>query len=529
MPQLRALVLWWRAHTWAQLALVLLAAAAVFTYLEAQPSFADPDSFYHIRLTTMLRDHGLLREFPWTQSSLYRNLFIDHHFGYHLLLLPFVSLFSSEFFGAKVATVLFASLTIALAALVMRRWRVPWWGLGALLLLTAGPFLFRLSQVKAPSVGVGVAIVGYYLIVERKIGWLFWWAWFFTWLYSAWPLLLVMAFVYVGVEALSELPRGLAAAWRCLTSRRNLALVGVIAAGCAVGLVTNPYFPVNLVYLQQLFTMALVAYNKFIGVGAEWYPYNPFELAAAISYPLLVWLLATIVAVSTVRRQTLASRTTWALALIFLAYTLRARRQVEYLVPWLVLSSGLSLRDAWSMWSRQAVVARWRTFASWLPQPVRSRFVLGFLALYFALFVPAGLARGVWGAKQEVLAEGNSYTYLKGAAEWLKANAPPRAVVFQSDWGTFPELFYHNTQQYYLTGLDQTFMYEYNRDHFWQWVDTTTGKRHDVYHVAHDTFGASYVLVERLNFGLLAWVHRDPRFRRVYEDSEAFIFQLPPL
>lgn len=517
-----------RASTWLQLSLVALVSVMVFSYLEAQPSFADPDSFYHVRLTTMLRDHGLVREFPWTQSSLYRDLFIDHHLGYHLLLLPFVSAFASEFTGAKVATVLFATLTMLAAAWAMHRWRVPWWGVGVLFLLTTGPLLFRLSLVKAPSLGVGVAIFGYYLITERKVAWLFWWAWFFAWLYSAWPLLPVMALVYVGVEALGELPNGVRAAWHTLTSRRNVVLVGAIAAGCVAGLITNPYFPLNILYLKQLFTMALVAYRTFIGVGAEWYPYNPFELTAVISYPLLTWVLATVAAAFTVRRQSTASRTTWVLAVIFLAYTLRARRQVEYLVPWLILSSGLCLRDAWSTWSREAVVERWHTFKSWLPAPARSRFVLGFLVLYFILLVPLGLVRGVWGAKREAVVEGNSYTYLRGAAQWLKGNAPPRAVVFQSDWGSFPELFYYNTEQYYLTGLDQTFMYEYNHDKFWQWVDAKAGTRHDVYDVAHGTFGASYLILEKRFRGLMVWVNRDARFHRVYEDSEAMVYALTP-
>ncbi|MBI5465958.1 MAG: hypothetical protein HY974_01565, partial [Candidatus Kerfeldbacteria bacterium] len=416
--------LWSTVSLRAALPLVFIVSLAVFSYLQPAAKFADPDSFYHTWLTITSRDNGLVRDFPWTQSSLYKDIFIDHHLGYHLLLIPFVSLWP-DLVGLQAATVVFASLTILACAWLLRRWRVPWWGVGVLLLLTAGPLLFRLSLGKAPSLGLGVAVVGYYLITERKLGWLFWWSWFFTWLYSAWPLLIVMALVYVAVESaglvandngkliisnsqflnksqfinskILEIRNWSLEFLRNFLSAPNRRLFGSILLGYLAGLIINPYFPTNLLYLKQLFVMALVAYRKFISVGGEWYPYSPTELAANLAYPILIWLLATVAAVATRKQQTSLSRTTWLLTVIFLLYTLRARRQVEYLAPWLVLSSGLILRDAWS--KIVSVKRFWQDFVSWLPKWLSGRFVLGFLGLYLAVLVPWGLWRGVQSAR----------------------------------------------------------------------------------------------------------------------------------
>ncbi|MBI5733460.1 MAG: hypothetical protein HY973_00755, partial [Candidatus Kerfeldbacteria bacterium] len=479
------------------------------------------DSFYHTRLTIMLRDGGILRTFPWTQASLYQRIFIDHHFGYHLLLIPFLSIVP-DLVGLKLITALLAALTITIIAWCLYRWRVPWWGAGVLLLLTTSPLLFRLSLGKVPAIGVGVAVLGYYLITSRKLGWLWWWSWFYTWLYSAWPLLLVLALVFIAVESATQANYHFRPALRLVLSPRNFKLLGVIILGCLAGLVINPYFPTNLLYLKQLFAMALTAYHKFLGVGAEWYPYNPWELVSNIALPLGVFILLTIAAVFNFKKQTILTRTAWSLAVIFLVYTLKARRQVEYLVPWLVMSSGLMWRDLWPLLRQPNLLAEIKT---WLPEVLKSKIFVGFLTAYLVIIIPVGLWRGFSEADSGLRA-GFPLTKYQGASSWLKKNTLPRAIIFQSDWSNFPVLWYNNQHNYYLTGLDQTFMYEYDRSKYWLWVAATRGERRRLYDIAKDTFKASYIMVDKEHTEMLLWLNRDKRFKKVYSDQEAIIYAL---
>ncbi len=536
-----------------QLGLTFIIAFSVFISLQQAPVLADPDSFYHTRLTIMLRDGGILREFPWTQASLYRQIFIDHHLGYHLLLIPWLSLMP-DLVGLKLITAWLAALTVTIIAWCLHRWRVPWWGVGVLLLLTASPLLFRLSLGKAPAIGVGVAVWGYYLIVNRKLGWLFWWSWFYTWLYSAWPLLLVMAIVYIAVESLSlersvggepgiEIPypkseirnksqilpskildmgRWLWKFLRVFFTPQNRRLWGVIILGYLGGLVINPYFPTNLLYLEQLFTMALTAYHEFLGIGAEWYPYNPFELVANVALPLGAFILLTIAAVFNFKKQTTLTRTTWALAFIFLLYTLKARRQVEYLVPWLVLAGGLMWRDLWPGFIKPGLRDELKT---WLPRVLRGKMFVGFLVVYLAIIIPFGLWRGFSEARTG-LASGFSLTKYQAVTNWLKQYSPARALVFQSDWSNFPVLWYNNLHNYYLTGLDQTFMYEYDRQKYWSWLAATRGEQRRLYDTVRNTFQASYVMVDREHMDMLLWLNRDRRFKKVYSDQEVIVYAL---
>ncbi len=512
----------WLSHK-VQLVFAFVVCLLVFTYLQPPQALADPDSWYHVRLTTMLRDGGLVRDFPWTQSSLYKTIFIDHHFLYHVLLLPFISLGALDLAGAKAATVLFASLSTWLILWCLKKWRVPYWGIGALLLLTSAPFLFRLSLLKAPSLAIGVAIVAFYLISQRRLGWLFFWTWFYVWFYSAWPLVVIMAGLYVFVGSLGKAKQGVKEVVKDWFNQANIRLVLVVAAGVAVGLLVNPYFPTNLAYLKQIFGMALTPYHNFIGIGAEWYPMKPFDLPEYLSYPLLVWLVATLAGVFNWQKQTTTTRSSWLLAVIFLFYTMRARRQTEYLVPWLVVSSGLILRDVGAGNLSRAYFKE--KFASWLPEWLKKKSVVYVLLAYAILVVPWGLSHGPRLARA-LLAQGYDYNTMLGAASWLKKNTVPGEIVFQSDWGMFPMMFYHNSENYYLTGLDQTFMYEYDKNKYQKWAQATKGETPQVYEIAYDLFGAAYLVLEKRTPAMLLWLNRDARFMKVYEDAEAIVYKL---
>lgn len=512
--------------------LIILITVAVFSWLQSTPALADPDSFYHAKISVMMRDFGIIRDFPWTQNSLYRELFIDHHFLYHILLIPFVS-FTDPLIGLKFATILFASFSVLTIIWLLFKQKVRWLWLWLLLLLTSAPFIFRLSLGKAPSLAIGVTIIGFYFIITKRPLSLFVWTWLFVWFYSAWPLLILILSVYTVVEALWEtyqliktkgtsvinyLLLSLKAWW----SRPNRLLWLAVLTGIISGLIINPYFPTNLFYLKQLFAMSLVGYYKFVGVGAEWYPWHVTELVANIAIPLLVWLVAVIFFFINFKKQSKLSWTALLLTTIFLLYSIKARRQVEYFIPFSVISSALICRDilvkcSFKTWRRE--------FVSWLPLYLRGKFFIGLICLYLIIILPIGLGKGLITAYKD-LANGFALDHLKNASQWLANNSQPQDIVFQSDWGTFPLLFYYNTHNYYQTGLDQTFMYEYDKEKYQQWVDTTKGRNRDVYQVATKEFKASWLLLEKRKASMLKWINRDKQFVQVYQDDRAIIFKL---
>ncbi len=512
--------------------LAIIITLTIFTWLQSSPTLADPDSFYHTKLSLMMRDYGILREFPWTQDALYKVFFIDYHFLYHLILIPFVSL-GNPLVGAKLATIFFASFSILIIIWLLHKLKTSWLYFWLLLLLTNATLLFRLSLVKAPSLSIGLSILGFYLIITKRKGWLFIYSWLFVWFYAAWPTILLMLFAYTLVSS-----------WYDFIKITNLAglkfknfvknyLKILIAppytnlwlsaiAGITSGLIINPYFPTNLLYLKQLFSMALINYSKIIGIGAEWYPYAFPDLIEKIAVLLLILVAAFVLFFKTIKKQSKETITALLITFIFFIYATRARRQIEYLVPWLVISTALILRDA-SL--KENIKIFWQEFKSWLPQVLKGKTFAGFMFFFLVATIPLGLSRGPMTAYTG-LRQAFPISHLSAASNWLAQNTNLHSIVFQSDWGTFPLLFYNNLHNYYLTGLDQTFMYEYDQDKYWAWVNATKGKRPDIYYVAKDIFRADWLLLETRRPDMLRYLNRDTRFSEVYQDDSAIIFSI---
>ncbi|MEK7496776.1 MAG: hypothetical protein AAB657_02620 [Patescibacteria group bacterium] len=505
----------------AAIPLVFVVSLLLFTFLQAPNKLADPDSFYHTKLTVMLRDYGVVREFPWTQESLYKNIFIDHHLGYHIIILPFLSLFNNSLLGLQFITALLAAFTITSIVWCLKKWQVPYWGIGVLLLLTSSPLLFRLSLGKAPSLGVGLAVIGYYLISERKNNWLFWFAWFYAWVYSAWLMLVVMAGVIIISDWVIEKWRDKKTSSNLL-GKKNIITMASILGGLVLGITTNPYFPINIKYLLQIFKMALVPYYKIVGIGTEWYPPVAVDFPAHTAYPLLVWLLLTMVGVFIWRKISKLTVSAWLITILWLVYTFRARRQVEYLVPWFILSSGLLARD-WLIISN--IKIWWDQIKNFIPKFVFVPIVKYSLFIYLIILVPVELGRGIVKTKTN-LDSGINHNYFKTTGEWLKNNTEARSIVFQSNWGSFPELWYYNDQNWYLTGLDQTFMYEYSADKYKLWQEIVDGKKADFYNEVKNIFKADYYLLEKKSAAALGRLNRDTRFIKVHQNEEAIIYKV---
>ena len=112
------------------------------------------------------------------------------------------------------------------------------------------------------------------------------------------------------------------------------------------------------------------------------------------------------------------------------------------------------------------------------------------------------------------------------ASEWLQENTSYGSIVVHSDWDDWPMLFYHNTHNRYIIGLDPTFMYNYDTQLYDDWAALTAyGKADNVVELIGQRLHGEYVLIEKDHAAMHGLFSTNIYFRLVYEDDEVWVFQ----
>jgi hypothetical protein len=484
----------WRAI---RAGLLLWLAFVVFLALVqfSTPDLPDNDGFYHIKLAYLMRTEGLKPAFPWLPLSILNpREFYDHHFLFHVALVPFT--FGDLRLGAKLAAVLFASLAFLSAWNLLKNQRIAYaalWALG--LAAVSEAFIYRMSITRAQSLSLAVLMLGLDWLLRKKNTRLAFLAFAYVWLYDAFPLLPVMAGLYILV------------AWP-FEKRLDLRPVLYAGLGAALGLVINPYFPHNVVF-AGLHILPKLVETTAVNVGNEWYPYttaqllrnSPLALAAAASGVLALGLSG--------RRMDLRTAFSLALAGLFGVMLFQSRRFIEYFPAFALVFAAFA----------------WAPVIGSMPVTLRTRFQrrLPALALLLALLPSLWMT---FNTAKASLQRAKPYETYAGAAAWLEANTPAGARVFQTDWDDFPRLFYYNTHNTYLIGLDPTYLSLYDASLYQRWVDVTQGEVEQPSAAIEREFGARYVLTDLRHTGFLDQAARDPRLAEVYRDGDAVVFQI---
>ena len=134
-----------REWPWLSYVVVYAAAFALFLAFQASPYFADPDSFYHAKMALLIRDQGIVHQFPWLNLTTLGQHYTDQHFLYHVLLIPFVT-WLPPLIGLKLATVMFGATLATVFYWAARRLGARWPLLFVFLFLATRPLTFRISR-----------------------------------------------------------------------------------------------------------------------------------------------------------------------------------------------------------------------------------------------------------------------------------------------------------------------------------------------------------------------------------------------
>ena len=505
------------AQVFWQYLLLFFFSIILFGYIQAGPSFADPDSFFHAKISQLIYEQGIVYDFPWLTATNLQQDFIDHHFLYHLISVPFLLIFN-PLVGIKIASVFFATVFILVFFWFLRSFKVKGALWFALFLLTVNPFIFRLNLAKAPALALILFFLTINFLFYRRYFALALCSFAYVWLYGGWPSAIGLSFIYLIFSFIWPViwHGGFAAkfgkakiVWQAIFSFL-FSLLGIFA-----GIVLSPYFPKNLkFYWQQIVEIALLNYQNVINVGAEWYPYLPQDLILAALPFALFFILALIIFTLNFRRQPMVNWYVLVISLIFMILTLKSRRYVEYFIPlawaFVALTVNNSLQKIQKYFS-----------------PIISYSYLRLFPLVLLLALSPIFIRDIKLIKNDYT-NGIPFSRFIQSSAWLKANSSPGDIVFHSDWDEFPILFYHNHLNYYLAGLDPTFTYRYDQNIYRQWTEITAGYNiANLNRIIKQVFGARYVFIDKnQNQSMAALFAGQVDFSEVYQDNEAVIYEV---
>ncbi len=515
--------------------IIFATAFLLYGFITSSGFFPDPDSFYHIRMALLMRSTPVIHDFPWLSQTVFADSYVDHHWLYHLLLVPFVSLFEPVM-GARLFTLLVAAAIPATIFLLVTTWGSRRVGLmAALLVMLSNPLGFRINLVKAPGLA-NLFILGFVaLLAKKKYPWAGVLAAVYVWTYNGWLVFWVVAAAWcmallVDAFLLHGIRHGVV-----LGLKESLRLIAWLLAGTVFGLVVNPYFPENVAFSWlHMVQIGIIGFKEQIGVGGEWYGMKPFALVAesalvvaGVAAGFVAMVVATGATSGRAWRDAVASpERVRALAftfltILFFVLTVRSRRHVEYLIPFAVLCGASLLLFARRVLPPGEARAMWDTIRSTHP-------AVRFPTLAFLIvLVPLIIFRDLRSLKHD-FDVGIPPTIYSGAAAWLEQNAAAGDILWHSDWDDFPYFFLHTTRVSYIVGLDPAFMYVKNRDRYWQWVRLTQGdgEQQIAREISRD-FNARYAFVDSTHTTLDQRLAQDAEATLMYRDRDGAIYRLP--
>ncbi len=290
---------------------------------------AGNDSYYHVKMAALMPELGLVREFPWLQFvwfTQYDDEFVSHHYGFHVLLLPFVhgakALGYDYLSGGRWAISFFFGLVLMLVVALLIESGVRWrWLWLILFLLLPSDFFWRHSTIRAIAPSLVFMLLLLVAMFRRRPV-------LAAILVAAYGHLYLGAVVYSPLLVVSYVAA--CAVGSAEDRREGLRMALWTACGWFVGLRTYPYFGGALEFLRmQVFGTGL---SPDIPVGSEWGSYGSvWEFAAGMCGPVLaVWAACATARLRWGPRLDVRELSLTLMNFGFLLLTLKAKRFIEY-------------------------------------------------------------------------------------------------------------------------------------------------------------------------------------------------------
>ncbi|OHB39797.1 MAG: hypothetical protein A2Y09_00170 [Planctomycetes bacterium GWA2_39_15] len=476
--------------------LVFIMVFSFFCFLQFSTNkIADRDGYFHIKFSQLMREHGIIYKLPWMQFAIFKDYFRDHHFLQHILYMPFT--FGNLIFWGKCAAFIFAALAGLSFYIILRLCRIKYSFFWVVAFLSSShAFLYRISMLRVQGISLALMLLCVYFIIKKRYKNLAALAFSFVWLYDGFPLLIAITLIFFLCELFIE-------------KKADFKLLIYLFSGMLAGIIINPFFPSNIE--SYFFNFGRISSSDTsIQVGNEWYPYNTFFLLKDSAFVFILFFGTIGLVLGSLNKKNYILTSTFFVSLLFMVLLFKSRRFIEYWPPFALLFCAFGVNDLFYNNKENRFVKRGISYC-----------VLSIVVLITGYFTITNFVA----ARKELEGE-PSKDYYKGAALWLKEHTKPGTIVFNTDWDDFPQLFFYNTDNYYIVGLDPNYMYRHNKSLYRTWQDITKGKIENPHKIIVEKFNSFCVLTDNEHKGFIKNANKDPNMRIVYKDKYCSVYSI---
>jgi hypothetical protein len=514
--------------------LFFAAVLAGLIYIEVTPQgFLDPDGYYHSTMAQILASGQYLTKFPWISATTWAQSYADQHLLYHVLLIPFAKaspIAGVQIFNALCGTAAAAAFYALIKSLQVRAPKL--WTL--FFLFASSGFLFRLSLVKATGISLFLMFLFLRFLLNKKLRWLAALSFVFVWVYAGFVFLLPMLALYAAAELLSNYSENqntsLKGYWIATmeTIKRNWLVAACTLGGIILGILLFPHTGNLLRELYDQMFHAGLGYK--IPVGSEWYRPAFLQIISGYAFVWVVWLVAALLVIfkSRTYRRNSTVLFFFLLSAFFFALATKSQRFVEYAVPFMVLFAAYTLQPLIPPYSAREILAKIRANPA-----TYSPIIMGGAAIVLVCALQTMLAF-------KDLHSTVPISQLQGVSNYLINHTEPGEIVFNTRWDNFPQLFFLNRENYYITGMDQMFMYVASQEKYWLWRHIADGdtatcgqpsctpeNSRRLEDVLPRDFNTSHIVLEKNSLTrLYEHLKNNSRFTSVYEDTTTALFKI---
>lgn len=464
----------------------------LFGHLLKQEFWSIDDPYYHAKHSALIAQTGNLTLVkPWMEFHFLNYAPNDPWWGFHLWQAIFIHFFG-VFLGVKISSAFLIGLFFAVFYFILRKFSVqhPFvWVF--LVFISSSYFQYRIFLERPQILGIILLPLFSYFLVKKNYYAMACLAGIFAILYHLFLSLFFLVFLYYLAEYYQ-------------TRKIDLKIFIFTCLGILIGILVHPN---SLNYIYIVFVQFVeILYLRFtgvdLGVGGELYPSSTFEFIFSNFLLFIPFCLAIVLFFGVKKIKENRTMIFYFLVSIFWFFvSFIITRGGDFWVPFGWLFVALVFREF-------SQTNEWSNIKNVFRRHVNLK-IAGFFFFVLILFVFLFNITETFFLKTEERNQGLTNQYMADANNWLKKNTPESSIIFYNDWSLWPMMFFNNDYNRYVTGIDPTFLYEYDHQLSWIW------KNISYYGLYCDKQGACLDISPRDNARLVKTAIRE-KFRSNY-------------